>query len=496
MSSHNTIIFASFDTKKFNDPESGFLNLSDNTASYLNIPPQSLTFTISTVPVNQDDYYIDFTTNGIDGFGAYLSAFLLPTINYAHQNIYFVAKVKSLSAQAPKKNYRKLEESFELLITQDDNLIITWNENDNILVKESALFLDLVLGDGTIVNRQLTEFTTNFGELTSNSGGGYLKAYFKTAQTGTGIRIKLIYQDEDSGLTLSGYSTPFNILPSQGEFDIRKVNEDNNQSQNFKDLRYQDILLDKPVLFDDFLGQIVGTSNTSVETLGIRNYEKTSNFVSNVADSEFANLKSLTNLFNELNIPFESYPQQFPPSLSRILDILSVGLTRQIGGVNQYQLNFNDKGYTGKTVFGKNKGDLLNINSALLYTGDQSRNIIALEKFSEEYTLLNTNILSATNIEYIDTNTYALSSYNNTWGWGLVLPNDVDGIGIKDYYEFYEFNNTIEGSLLQKFIDFDNINNTYLTDVVSFADYSDKWGIVESVISHNLYTNLNLISGS
>jgi len=171
-------------------------------------------------------------------------------------------------------------------------------------------------------------------------------------------------------------------------------------------------------------------------------------------------------------------------------------LTRQIGGINQYQLNFNDKGYTGKTVFGKNKGDLLDVESTLLYTGNQSHNIIALEKFSEEYTLLNTNILSATNVDYIDVNTYALSSYNNTWGWGPILPANVDGIDIKDYYEFYEFNNTIEGSLLQKFIDFDNANNTYLTAAATFADYSDKWGIAESVISHNLYTNLNLISGS
>lgn len=496
MSSHNTIIFASFDTKKFNDPENGFLNFSDNTQAYLNVPPQSLTFTISTVPVRQDDYFLEFTSNGIDGFGSYLSAFQIPTINYAHQNIYFVAKIRSASSGASKKNYPKLQGNADLLITQDDNLIITWNENDNIIVDESALFLDLVLGDGTVVDRKLREFTTNFGELTSNSGGGYLKAYFRTAQTGTNVRVRLIFEDNLNGLVLSGYSTPFNILPSQGEFDIRKINEDNNQSQNFKDLRYQDILLDKPILFDDFLGQIVGSSEGSVETLGIKDYEKTANFVSNTADPEFANLKSLTNLFNELNIPFESYPQQFPPSLSRIIDIISIGLSRQIGGSNQYQLNFNDKGYTGKTVFGKNKGDLLNVESTLLYTGDKSHNIVALEKFSEEYTLLNTNILSATNIDYIDTNTYALSSYNNTWGWGLILPNDVDGIDIKDYYEFYEFNDTIEGSLLQKFIDFDNINNTYLTDTTSFAEYSDKWGIAESVISHNLYTNLSLISGS
>lgn len=495
MGSHNTIIFASFNTDNFSDPESGYLNLQSNDVSYINMSPSNLTFTISSADIITSDDFIDFTTNGIDGFGTTLSAFQIPKINFAQQNIYFVAKFRSLSGY-PRKSFEKPVENTELLITQSissEDLIITWNENDNILIKESSIFLDLMQGDGSVVPSESAIFTINYGNLSANDAGGYLKAYLYSYQTGRNMRIRFMY--ESSNIILSGYSTPFNILPVQGTSDARKINENNNQSQNFKDLRFQDVLLNKPVLFDNFLGQIVGTDKQSPNTLGIKNFEKTANFVSNIADPDTCNLKSLGSLLKELNITFEEYNQQFPPSLQRLVDILSVGISRQKGGVNQYQLNFNDKGFTGKTVFGKNKGDLLPVETTVLHTGSQSRNIIALEKFSEEYSLINTNILSASNVNYNGSNTYPLSTYNNTWGWGLVLPKGVEGIDIANYYQFYEFNDSIEGSLLQKFIDFDNTENTYITSLTSAEDYSMKWGEMENIISHNLYTNLNLISG-
>ena len=497
MGSHNTIIFASFNTDNFKDSESGYLDLKSNDMSYTNMSPSNLTFTISSTTTTNDDY-IDFTTNGIDGFGSNLSAFQIPKINFAQQNIYFVAKFRSLSG-APRKSFEKPVENIELLITQSvssEDFIVTWNENDNILIKESSIFLDLILGDGTVVPPESAIFTVNYGDLLDNDGGGYLKAYLYSYQTGTNNRIRFIYQNDDLNISLSGYSTPFDILPAAGTSDVRKINENNNQAQNFKDLRFQDVLQNKPALFDDFLGQIVGTGKQSPDTLGIKNFEKTANFVSNVADPDTCNLKSLGSLLKELNITFEEYNQQFPPSLQRLVDILSVGISRQKGGTNQYQLNFNDKGFTNKTVFGKNKGDLLPVDTTILHTGPESRNIIALEKFSEEYSLINTNILSASDVEYNGVNTYPLSTYNSTWGWGLVLPAGVEGIDITDYYQFYDFDSTTEGSLLQKFVDFDNIENTYITSLTSDEDYSRKWGEMENIISHNLYTNLNLISGS
>jgi hypothetical protein len=229
--------------------------------------------------------------------------------------------------------------------------------------------------------------------------------------------------------------------------------------------------------------------------LGIKLYERIANFTKNIADPDVANLKSLNSLINEINITVDKYQQQFPPSLSRLLDIISVSLSKQLGGVNQFQGNFNDKGFTSKGTYGKNKGSKLDFKNTILNTGEQSRDILAYEKFSEKYTVINSNILSATNVPYVSANAYPLSGYNKSWGWGLVIPDNIVGIDIEKYYTFYNFDKTIEGSYQEKFIDFDNTNNTYLTSITSYNDYIKKWGIAEKVISHNLYTNLDLISG-
>ena len=497
MSTHNIVVFASFDTKKFRDPESEFINLENDGLPFLNVQPSTLVYTVSTTATfNLSTDKLSYTTTGITGLVNPLTSFALPKINFANQNIYFVTKVVSVSG-SPRKRMEKLTNEFLFLKTNEtaeEELILIQNtESGKIIVESEKLVLELYDKEGELVSPQLVNFTSNFGDLTGSNGGGFFKGYLNTSVTGEDYRIKLIYKT-DAG-KLSGYSTTFDIFPSTGIFDVRKVNEDHNETDSLKKLTYQPALQFQPVLMDELLGQIVGNKDSIPETLGIKLYEKISNFTSNISDPDVANLKSLNSLITEINISVDEYNQEFPPSLARLLDILSVSLSKQLGGRNQFQNNFNDKGFTSKTKFGKNKGSKLDIGSTVLNTGSRSRDIIAYEKFSEKYTVINTNILSATNVPYVSANSYALSSYNPTWGWGLVIPNNVSGIDIEKYYEFYNFDKTIEGSYQEKFIDFDNVNNTYLTSITSYNDYIKKYGIAEKVIAHNLYTNLDLISG-
>ena len=495
MGVHNTIIFAAFDPRLFVDPES--INLSiDSNLPTSNIAPATISFSISARTETLEDKVLDITTNGITGFVTPLTSFNIPKINFANQNIYFTAKVVDLSG-APLKRYPKLLPLEELLKTQTrgpvDELVYLHNTaEDYIIVEESNLDITLLRSDGSTVPPISTTYSTNFGDLTANDGGGYLKGVIKTSVTDTDLRIKVEYSDEFNAV--SGVSTPFDVYPAEGIYNIRKVGEDNNQAQNYKDLATQPVLQREPIFMDQLLGQIVGNNNSDPETLGIKLSERVSNYVSNINDPDYANVKSLNSLVNQLSMTMDEYNQKFPPSLSRLVDILSVNVSKQLGGKNQFQGNYDTKGYIRSEIYGNNKGELLPIETTLLETGANSKNIIAYEKFSSQYKLVNTNILSATDVGYISDNIYPLSAYNRSWGWGLIIPNSVTGIDINKYYEFYDFIDTIEGSYLQKFIDFDNTNNTYLTTLTSYDQYAAKWGIAENIISHNLYTNLGLIS--
>jgi len=498
MGEHNVILFAAFEPRIFLDPESVGIGFDPDLPT-INAAPATISFAISGRSETLQDKTINITTNGITGFITPLSSFDIPKINFVNQNIYFTAKVVD-NTGAPLKRYPKLFGSDLLLKTQTpgpvDELVEVQNTiEDFIIVDEGGLDIVLLRSDGTAVLEGESTYRSNYGDLTASDGGGYLKGIIQTSVPETGLRIKVTYTDIDNN-TVSGVSTPFDVYPAEPIYNIRKIGEDNNQTQNYKDLATQPVLQREPIFMDELLGQIVGDSNSYPETLGIKLHEKVSNYVANINDPDYANVNSLGSLISQLSMTLDEYNQQFPPSLSRLIDILSVSVSRQLGSKNQFQGNYDSKGYISKEFYGKNRGELLPLETTLLETGVESKNILAYEKFSNQYKLVNTNILSATDIGYTSHNTYPLSAYNRSWGWGLIMPNTITGIDINKYYEFYDFIDTVEGSYLQKFIDFDNPNNTYLTNLTSYDQYIDKWGIAEKVISHNLYTNLGLISGS
>jgi hypothetical protein len=500
MGEHNVIIFAAFESRVFLDPESVSIGASASLPS-LNIGPATISYSISARPLTLEGKTLSITTNGITGLITPLSSFNIPKINFANQNIYFTAKVVDLSgAGTPLKQYPKLLPVEELLKTQTpgpvDELVQVQNTiEDFVIVEEGGVDVRLIRSDNTSVPVNQVLFTSNYGELSADAGGGYVKGIVQTSAVDTDLRIQIVYTDANSN-TVSGVSTPFDIYPAEGIYDIRKIGEDNNQAQNYKDLATQPVLQREPIFMDQLLGQIVGDGSTYPETLGIKLSEKVSNYVANINDPDYANVKSLNSLISQLSMTMDEYNQQFPPSLARLIDILSVSVSRQAGSKNQFQGNYDSKGYISKEFYGKNKGDILPLETTLLETGANSKNILAYEKFSNQYKLVNTNILSATDIDYTSDSTYPLSAYNRSWGWGLIVPLGITPIDINKYYEFYDVIDTVEGSYLQKFIDFDNVNNTYLTNLTSYDQYADKWGIAEKVISHNLYTNLGLIAGS
>ena len=498
MGTQSKIIYATFDPIPFKDPESEYFNVEQDEKTFaLNVNPATISFQISAgspTAFNRFDERLKFTSNGIYTFKDPITSFEIPKINYVGQDIYFTATlVGPLSGGSlPRKDFRKLSKEFSLFEThpvdravsdindpEDPVFLVTTTNLEPFIIEETDLRCQLAFGSGDYadeVNLQpnsVAKFRTTFGHLSAEYGGGYLRGTINSSVTADKARIFVSYKTDTMEHAITGLSDYFSIYPNNGLFDIRKCGEDNDQAQNYKNLIYQEILNNKPAFFDNFLGQIVGSNKSDVNTLGIQVHAKIEEFVSNIGDIDYANLNSLRSLITELDMTYEKYNQQFPPSLARLIDILSIGLSNQKGCKNQFEMNFDDKGFGGKSTFGKNKGELLPIETTIFETGARSENIIAYEKFSEKYTLVNTNVISASRVEILsssvdsDAFSYPLSSFNSSWGWNLVLPRGLEGIDIKPYYSFYKFVPGIEGSYLQKFIDYANPLNTYLEPVTS-----------------------------
>ena len=75
MAGHNTVLFASFDTSNFQDPESRFINRVGDEFGILNNTAATINFTISARDVTTITPGITFTSNGIDGFGNLIDTF-------------------------------------------------------------------------------------------------------------------------------------------------------------------------------------------------------------------------------------------------------------------------------------------------------------------------------------------------------------------------------------------------------------------------------------
>ena len=459
MSLYQVNIFASFNAESLVDPQQ---QLSDygNVSFYLNTVPGNQTCSILQHPLSSISSLV-ITSNGIND-----GNFNIYPVKFVGESVQFVLQLEDVNGFSVK--------DFPLL--SDNNISVS-----------------LMYPNGDYVPNVV--FESNFGTLSSLTQGGFYKGFFVSPITANNVVIKAVCTS--LGLNLTGYSTSFDIYPTAGLYQLRKINENFDQTAAYKSLAFQPVLADKNVLFDSFLGQIVGNANSDPNTLGIETYEKISNFVSNIDDIDYCNIDQLKSLLDSINATYENFNYPFPPSFKRLADILSVKHKKLFGQINQYNSNFDNKGFVNTFKYGKNKGAALDVDTTILSASDIDTGvIIAQEKFSKQYTTVNTNLKSYVNYITVtpSISTYALSSFNDDWGWNLVLPGGLSGSEVGKYYDFYEYVPGIEGSLLQKFIDFDNQNNTLSITNSGYNDYIKTGGIIDNILINNLYTNLEILS--
>lgn len=288
--------------------------------------------------------------------------------------------------------------------------------------------------------------------------------------------------------TITGISNTFNINPYLGNYNITKVNEDFDANGYYDSLRFQEVLIDKDIFFDQFLGTIVGNISAQPFELGKTIYEKIANFVSNRTDVDKCNLDGLLSLCEELSIQFEQYNYPFPPELRRLIDILTIKHKVLWGEQNKFNQNFDTKGALTNSLYGINLGSQYNIQ-----TDSISANypVVAYELFSGIYSLVN-----STGMNNVSAIVVPLSSYNINWGWGLVAPTSVSGIEIANYYNFYNYIPTFDNTFYDNIINWADPMNTLVPTVSGYNDWQEDNGIMQNMISYSLTKGLRLFQDS
>jgi hypothetical protein len=92
--------------------------------------------------------------------------------------------------------------------------------------------------------------------------------------------------------------------------------------------------------------------------------------------------------------------------------------------------------------------------------------------------------------------TVPLSTYDYSWGWGLVAPRSVSGVEIAKYYEFYEFVDKDNGKIYNNILDWDNKMNLLSPNLSSYTDWSKKDGIVQNILSYELTKGFKLFTSA
>jgi len=290
--------------------------------------------------------------------------------------------------------------------------------------------------------------------------------------------------------TITGESSVFNLYPAEGQNNIAKINENFDLANFYKVSRYQEILLDNQLFFNDFLGTIVGDISSKPYELGKVLYERISNYVDNKCDIDKCGLDTLLGFCDEFKTVFENYNYPFPPQLRRVVDMLSIKHKQLWGDVNQWNENFANKFTTpANDRFGLNLGPEISLYTGVITSG---KPIVAYELFSEQYSIINDK-----NIAYYTlTSVLPLSTYTGEWGWNLVIPPSISGVDVNAYYKFYEFIPTPTGELYNSVINWKDPQTTLSPQHSSYQTWVKDDGIMQTLISYELSKGLRLFTSA
>jgi hypothetical protein len=271
---------------------------------------------------------------------------------------------------------------------------------------------------------------------------------------------------------------------SNNYYDLFKINENFDFAGQMKNISFQQVLNQSTFLYDNFLGSIFGKAPFDHDGLGIKSYEKTANYVSNISDIDTCNVNNLYDLSNSIDLNSDDFRLDYPVSIQRLMDLLSINQSRLFGSTLQDNDNFNDASQYSNF----NRGEKLN---TLTYTVTAGVPIVLKSKTLNSYRLIPTGAVNNSN--FYSLNDLATSISLST-DWHV-------------YYEFFQFTPMMNNIDVENIIDWNttNLNKqellTYLksptaiNEVIpnSILGWTTNEGIMEFLFTYELYKGFGLI---
>ena len=437
---------------------------------YLNNLTVSMSSHVGNASLQTPDH-ISITSNGLDNEGEEINSFELNPVQYKNTYIPFILKPKNFN-QFTMKSLTSGTPEFKLINTGSELIPLSSPGITPGSVVDSTYYRISSLND------TLSAIGTNFWYR------GYLyfdDTFFSTTSAlvmNVTLSTNCVYTDSRSSdiYSLSGGAS-FSLYPKD-YYSLYKINEDFDFEQMIKDLRFQEFLLDDNIFFTDFIGSIFGGISSRNDSLGKTIYESIINFVQNTSDIDVCEIDALDGMSQLVANQNLIYDSNHPPAIKRLINLFSVQYNKFIGYQNQFSQNFDPRNRTFKDTYGSNLGDSISFTNYVISAGTD---IVAYEKFSGEYTQLNSyqplslsaslsaeqNVLPAVfpfgfkGLGRLATPTYSLSTYNNNWGWPLVLPGGVlndatSAQTIDQFYDFYEYARGGNNTILNNTVDWSN----------------------------------------
>jgi PKD repeat protein len=433
------------------------------------------------------------TSNGLDGEGFIIDTFNIAPYKFKGTNIPFVIKIKDTDNYSVKNFPLITDLNISLIVgdeyalTEDGEFFLTETDNEYLLFTATNSYLSSL--SAVSISASISSIINE---------GGYYRGYFNYANDNEMFFncylscFGTVINNEGTAFNISGQSSLFDLYP-QNYYQLYKINENYDMTETFKNLRFQEFLLDKNILFNDFLGSIFGTEASDHNALGKKIWERITNYTDNISNIDKQEIKALYSLLQMIDYygnKYDANDLNYPMELKRIVNMLSIVKNRLFGYKNQFKENFDPKGHTTKDTYGINLGDQINTATYMVTAGVD---IVALERFSNTYTRLNTQQpLSSNIIDRPDSYVYPLSELSLNWGWPLILPDNYVYKNLDKFYFFFEFVDQIDGTTLGNTIDFDNPLTVNPIQQLSLDQLISANGVYEMIIANTLYNALSL----